>query len=65
MILPPMSACGNCLGWPKVADPMIEAHYYTEYVAVYLRPYFPDLVSYSRFVELMPRPLVPLQIVRF
>ncbi len=20
-----MGACGNCLGWPKVADPMIEA----------------------------------------
>ena len=20
-----MNACGNCLGWPKVADPMIEA----------------------------------------
>lgn len=35
-------------------------HYYTEYVEVYLRPYFPDLVSYSRFVELMPRALVPL-----
>jgi hypothetical protein len=35
-------------------------HYYTEYVAVHLRPYFPDLVSYSRFVELLPRALVPL-----
>ena len=35
-------------------------HYYTEYVAVHLRPYFPALVSYSRFVELMPRVLVPL-----
>jgi hypothetical protein len=35
-------------------------HYYTEYVTVHLRPYFPDLVSYSRFVELMPRALVPL-----
>jgi len=35
-------------------------HYYTEYVAVHLRPYFPALVSYSRFVELMPRALVPL-----
>jgi hypothetical protein len=30
-------------------------HYYTEYVATHLRPYFPALVSYSRFVELMPR----------
>ena len=34
--------------------------YYTEYVATHLRPYFPTLVSYSRFVELMPRTLVPL-----
>ena len=35
-------------------------HYYTEYVEGHLRPYFPALVSYSRFVELMPRTLVPL-----
>src|SRR5215510_9160620 len=35
-------------------------HYYTEYVAVHLRPYFPHLVSYPRFVELLPRTLVPL-----
>ena len=35
-------------------------HYYTEYVAVYLRPYFPHLVSYQRFVELLPRALAPL-----
>jgi Transposase DDE domain len=35
-------------------------HYYTEYVAGHLRPYFPALVSYSRFVELMPQALVPL-----
>jgi hypothetical protein len=35
-------------------------HYYTDYVEVHLRPYFPSLVSYSRFVELMPRALVPL-----
>jgi Transposase DDE domain len=35
-------------------------HYYTEYVEAHLRPYFPLLVSYSRFVELMPRALVPL-----
>jgi Transposase DDE domain len=27
---------------------------------VHLRPYFPDLVSYSRFVALLPRALVPL-----
>jgi DDE family transposase len=35
-------------------------HYYTEYVAVHLRPYFPHLVSYQRFIELLPRALVPL-----
>ena len=35
-------------------------HYYTDYVAVHLRSEFPTLVSYSRFVELMPRVLVPL-----
>lgn len=35
-------------------------HYYTDYVEGHLRPYFPDLVSYSRFIELMPRALVPL-----
>lgn len=35
-------------------------HYYTDYVERHLRPYFPTLVSYSRFVELVPRTLVPL-----
>src|SRR5215471_21456278 len=35
-------------------------HYYTAYVEGHLRPYFPALVSYSRFVELMPRAVVPL-----
>jgi hypothetical protein len=35
-------------------------HYYTEYVAVHLRFDFPAWVSYNRFVELMPRALVPL-----
>jgi hypothetical protein len=35
-------------------------HYYTDYVTGHLRPYFPALVRYSRFVELMPRALVPL-----
>ena len=35
-------------------------HYYTDYVAVHLRLYFPTLVNYSRFVELMPRAIVPL-----
>src|SRR5919106_1183156 len=32
-------------------------HYYTESVVTQLRPYFPALVSYSRFVELLPRAL--------
>jgi hypothetical protein len=35
-------------------------HYYTQYVEPHLRPYFPTLVSYTRFVELLPRALVPL-----
>jgi hypothetical protein len=34
--------------------------YYTEYMQVYLRDAFPQLVSYTRFVELMARVLVPL-----
>jgi HPt (histidine-containing phosphotransfer) domain-containing protein len=34
--------------------------YYREYVQVHLRSEFPDLVAYTRFVELMPRVLVPL-----
>jgi|SRR5271165_1040052 len=34
--------------------------YYTRYVQVYLRQEFPKLVSYTRFVELMPRTLTPL-----
>jgi len=34
--------------------------YYTEYVQVHLRAEFPQLVSYSRFVELMPSVLLPL-----
>ncbi len=34
--------------------------YYVHHVSTYLRPYFPQLVSYNRFVELMPRALVPL-----
>ena len=33
---------------------------YTEYVQRHLRSEFPTLVSYSRFVELMPTVLVPL-----
>ena len=34
--------------------------YYIEYVQEHLRYEFPDLVSYNRFVELMPRALIPL-----
>ena len=34
--------------------------YYTEYVQVHLRGEFPHLVSYHRFVELMPSVLAPL-----
>jgi hypothetical protein len=34
--------------------------YYTEYVHRHLRSEFPTLVSYGRFVELMPTVLVPL-----
>jgi hypothetical protein len=35
-------------------------HYYTDCVVPELRPYFPTLVIYTRFVELIPRALVPL-----
>lgn len=34
--------------------------YYIEYVCKYLGAEFPNLVSYNRFVELMPRVLLPL-----
>ena len=34
--------------------------YYLRYVTPYLRWAFPQVVSYSRFVELMPEALVPL-----
>ena len=34
--------------------------YYTQYVHRHLRSEFPDLVSYNRFVELMPLTLLPL-----
>lgn len=37
-------------------------HYYQHYVQVYLRSEFPGLVSYSRFVELMPRAVIPLAV---
>src|SRR5687768_12957905 len=36
--------------------------YYTEHVCVYLRQEFPGLVSYARFVELMPQTLMPLMV---
>ncbi len=34
--------------------------YYIEHVCKYLRKDFPDLISYSRFVQLMPRLVTPL-----
>jgi len=34
--------------------------YYKQHVCVYLRPYFPHLVSYNRFVEIMQLLVVPL-----
>src|SRR5450631_3868172 len=34
--------------------------YYTQYVQVHLRGEFPKLVSYTRFVELMPHALLAL-----
>ena len=36
--------------------------YYQEHVQVYLGQEFPNLVSYGRFVELMPRAVVPLAV---
>lgn len=36
--------------------------FYTEYVQVHLRAEFPHLVSYNRFIELLPRVLVPLAV---
>jgi hypothetical protein len=36
--------------------------YYKEYVLRHLRSEFPNLVSYSRFVEFMPSALIPLSI---
>ena len=35
-------------------------HYYMEYVVVHLHTSFPRLVSYQRFVELLPRTVIPL-----
>jgi hypothetical protein len=36
--------------------------FYREHVQLHLRPEFPHLVSYTRFVDLMPRYLVPLAV---
>src|SRR5579859_3429924 len=36
--------------------------FYTQYVQTQLRAEFPHLLSYTRFVELMPRLLVPLAV---
>ena len=33
-------------------------HYYQRHVQGYLAPFFPNLVSYNRFIELMPSALV-------
>jgi hypothetical protein len=33
--------------------------YYTEHVQVHLNSEFPDLVSYTRFVALIPRMMIP------
>ena len=35
-------------------------HYYQDHVSVHLRSEFPQLVSYTRFVELIPTTLLPL-----
>ena len=36
--------------------------FYTEYVQVHLRAEFPRLVSYNRFIELLPRFMAPLTV---
>lgn len=36
--------------------------FYTQYVQVQLRAEFPHLVSYNRFIELLPRILIPLTV---
>jgi len=59
--------CGLSLS--EIMTIMIEFHssryadfkaYYLEYVLVHLRSLFPGLVSYNRFVELLPRVMIPL-----
>ena len=34
--------------------------YYLEYVPIHLKKAFPDLISYQRFIELIPKTLTPL-----
>jgi len=34
--------------------------YYTRYVQIHMREAFPTLLSYNRFIELLPRLVVPL-----
>jgi Transposase DDE domain len=36
--------------------------FYTQYVQVHLRTEFPQLVSYNRFIELLPRIVIPLTV---
>lgn len=36
--------------------------FYTQYVQVHLRAEFPQLLSYTRFIELLPRVLLPLAV---
>ena len=36
--------------------------YYLRHVCEHLQPEFPDLMSYARFVELMPQTLIPLMV---
>ena len=43
----------------SIALPHLKA-YYTDYVLLSLRAEFPGLVSYTRFIELMPVSLLPL-----
>ena len=37
-------------------------HYYIEHVCRHLRKEFPNLISYSRFIQLIPRFLMPISI---
>lgn len=58
-----------CLSDSEIMTIMIEFHYsryadfkafYLEYVSIHLKKLFPGLVSYNRFVELLPRVLISL-----